>query len=421
MNIRMEHHQLVRDAADWDEAVARHVGSDAQLIAVSQWIPDARVYSRQGRIYKVRRTGSGKQPWMGDLSMEAAVMQQLGREVRLARHAEWEILETAEIQGVPLSALRERIGFRRKVRLIRKIARATSRLNDAGVAHGDLRLDNVLVGPRDEVTIIDFDQARFQGTARAMWMDWIGFGGTRTPNPIWKTVADLLLPKALTLARRLGSLIRPPLRDRTTDTGPPELVRAWKVAAASRANAAGQGLAYYAFTYQGQQFYGERPWYLRWDAIRKHIDFAGKSVVELGCNLGLLSSFALVYGAASARGVDADGDIIEAARNVASAFGVRPDFVCADLDGEDPWEESVGRGDIVVAMSLLNWVRDKDRLLSYLRGFPTVLYEGHEDTGTEAARLRAIGFDDVAEICRTERGRSVLIARRKTEPLPEAW
>ena len=192
--------------------------------------------------------------------------------------------------------------LREKGRFLLAVARASHNLHRRGVSHGDLRLDNILVGSSGALTIIDFDRATIQGELLSAWRDWVGISFTLSPYPLWKTAIALLQPRLSTAARRARQVIAPARWEPAGCEVTRSLAEAWTMAAAAPANAAGQGLAYYAFTFQGQHYYGERPWYLRWEAIRRAVDFRGKTVVELGCNMGLLATFSLVYGAQSSTG-----------------------------------------------------------------------------------------------------------------------
>jgi SAM-dependent methyltransferase len=157
---------------------------------------------------------------------------------------------------------------------------------------------------------------------------------------------------------------------------------------------------------------GERPWTLRWEAIRRAVDFRGTNVLELGCNMGLLSSFAMLEGATSAHGVDRDAPILEASRLTASALGVTPTFEQVDLANDLEWEERLAGRDVVVAMSVIHWLPNPGRVLSFLGTHPIAIYEGHDDLTTEIARLRQAGFSHVTSLLESERGRHVLLARK---------
>ena len=193
------------------------------------------------------------------------------------------------------------------------------------------------------------------------------------------------------------------------------LLRAWDKAQLSRANAPGVPAAYYSFVYDGVHFPGRRAWEQRWSYLEMAASYEGKRVLELGCNMGLLSTYSIrAGGAVAAMGVDADGGILEAARLVARALGVTPMFAQINVDSARDWESQLldFRADLVFALSVLKWVRDKTRFLAFLGKFPELVFEGHDDLDVEIARLKSVGFEHIRLICLSERQRPVIYCRR---------
>jgi SAM-dependent methyltransferase len=190
------------------------------------------------------------------------------------------------------------------------------------------------------------------------------------------------------------------------------LADAWSAAAGSGANSPGRRIAYYSLDVDGLHLTGERPWVLRWDAISRCVDFRGKHLVELGCNMGLLSIHARLNGASGAVGVDISEGVIRAAAMAAEAFGVEMRVIRADFDCDEDWEDRVGGGDIVSALSLTYWLRDKDRLWRYLSRFSEVIFEGHEPDSETRDRFSGLGYTEIVEVGLSERNRMVYFARR---------
>ena len=165
----------------------------------------------------------------------------------------------------------------------------------------------------------------------------------------------------------------------------------------------------------GLRFPGERAWAERWRCLSRITDYRGRRILDLGCNLGLLSIFLLKEaGAAAALAVDGDPLILEAAGKAAEAFAVRPEFRRIDFDRDAGWESALEafRPDVVFALSLLNWVEDKARLLAFLGRFEELVFEGHDSAATERRRLRAAGFTRIELVATSERGRPVLHCRK---------
>ena len=321
----------------------------------------------------------------------------------------------SRIEASSLESILSSLSFSDRLHVLYRVAAALRELHAVGIAHGDLRTDNVLVDRDGHVSLVDFDRAVIGASRAAVLADWFGVSGDGfSPSPYLKLAAVTLLPKTQSVARRVRtSLVGH--KKQVPATASPDvelLLRAWHIARCSRANAPGQDLAYYALTYKHVHFQGERPWYLRWDAIRRNVPLKGKHVLDLGTNMGLLPAFALLHGAERAIGIDADPRILVAAQLVARAFGVTPELVGADLiDGPD-WESRAANADIVFAMSLLRWLPQNGRVLEFLRTQRELVYEGHDPMPLEIERLRRWGFSEMKVLLTTERGRSLMWCRK---------
>ena len=194
------------------------------------------------------------------------------------------------------------------------------------------------------------------------------------------------------------------------------LLQAWKIAQDSEANAPGQHLAYYSLSLEGYHFPGERPWIDRWDTLRSITDYSSKRILELGCNMGMLSTHLLKdCNVKAALAVDADAKILESAEHVGLAFDVRPILRRIDFDSDDDWEAELAdfKADIVFALSVLNWVQDKQRLLNFLGDYAEVIFEGHDSVEVETNRLRTVGFRRFDIVGISERGRAVIHCQKQ--------
>lgn len=183
----------------------------------------------------------------------------------------------------------------------------------------------------------------------------------------------------------------------------------------SDANAPSHRICYYSLVYDGKIYQGERAWETRWNAIRNIVDFRGKRVLELGCNLGLLSCYAQHAGALSGGiAIDRDHKIIEAAKRFAELTEVDVNFYAIDFDGKTEWERELPINDLhfVCALSVLNWLKNQSRFLSFLKNFTELLYEGHDSISIEASRLNSIGFMKLSLITVSERGRVIIYAKK---------
>jgi 2-polyprenyl-3-methyl-5-hydroxy-6-metoxy-1,4-benzoquinol methylase len=223
------------------------------------------------------------------------------------------------------------------------------------------------------------------------------------------------------LPTRVSNFIRGALRNpldnqlpvvtESADQAAKQLLRAWEIAQTSDASAPGVVHAYYSFAHGEYKFPGERPWAPRWETLNLITDYTGKRVLELGCNMSLLScSLLLEKGAESALAVDIDAEILEAAKLVSSALNVSPEYMQVDFDSLNDWEADLSKfsPDLVFALNVLNWVKDKSRLLNFLGRFNEVIFEGHDSFEVERERFEKVGFNKVELISLTERNRPLM-------------
>jgi len=403
---------VLEEEAAWDRAVADIAGSDAKLIGVSRYVGDSRVYARDGQVAKIRSRRAVLQTGVLTLANEAKLLTLLGVDVRTGSVDDWDYLTMPRLTGPTLDRVVPRMSVVQRVRVLPGVMRDLRRIHHAGVAHRDLRPDNIVLDPDGRAHLIDFDRAISASGPAVALADWVGLSRDGfAANPYWKFALFFLAPKVQSMARRLRAL-----STRQPDTIGPSgqdgdlamLAGAWQMAANSPANSPGHRVAYYALTFKHQHFPGERPWYLRWEAIRRGVDFRGKRFIELGCNMGLLASFARIHGAASSLGVDRDPTIIRSARLVSDALGAQAQFEAIDLVSDPNWPQRLGAGDIVAAMSLVHWLPNPEPILRYLGQHAEVIYEGHDSLEVETARLKSVGFTQIRVLGETERGRPLL-------------
>jgi predicted nicotinamide N-methyase len=336
-----------------------------------------------------------------------------GKQILVLRRVPGRPLSRLELPWHELAALELRL-----LRLVWVMARR-------GVRHNDLRPENIMVAPDGRVHLVDFDQASTGGFLECL-ISALGIGIGRAPvcngvlAPLREHLQARLPPRVIRALRGRRPRHTPvsPLPSLPADASASAraLHEAWRIAAAASASAPGQPVAYYELEWEGIRLPGERPWTARWRVLRKVTPYANRRVLELGCNMALLSNFLLKEaGAAAALAVDRDPQILAAAALAAEAFGVQPQFRRIDFDRDQDWEDQLAafRPDIVVALSVLHWVKDKARFLAFLGRFDEVIFEGHDSSRTERQRLLQAGFADIELVDTSERGRPLLRALKR--------
>jgi hypothetical protein len=342
--------------------------------------------------------------------------------LELIEDARHHVLVLQRVPGRPLSNVE--LGWSRFALIMLRLFRLVWAMARRGVRHNDLRPENVMVAPDGRIHLVDFDQASTGGLIECL-LAGLGLptGGAPVCNgllaPLRERVQARLSPRLVRALRRKrlrqASCSALPSLPAGAGAAVRALHEAWRIAADANASSPGRAIAYYELEFDSLRFPGERPWIGRWRVLRHATRYTDRRVLELGCNLALLSTFALKEaGAGAALGVDRDPAILAAAAKVALAFGVQPTFRRVDFDRDKDWEDQLAafRPDLVVALSVLHWVQDKARFLAFLGRFDEVLFEGHDSSRIERGRLRRAGFTEIDLIETSERGRPILLARR---------
>jgi hypothetical protein len=283
----------------------------------------------------------------------------------------------------------------------------------------------VIVAPDGRVHLVDFDQGSTGGRAECL-LAGLGLPVRGVPvcnglfAPLRERLQARLSPRLMRALR--GRRLRPAqtclLPTLPAGAGAPlqAMHEAWRIAAHASASSPGHAVAYHELDFEGLRFPGERPWAARWRSLHQATIYTNRRVLELGCNMALLSTFVLKEaGAATALAVDRDPAILVAAERVAEAFGVQPELRRIDFDRDPDWEDQLQAfaPDVVVALSVLHWVQDNARFLTFLGRFDEVIFEGHDSSRTERRRLRQAGFTEIELVDTSERGRPILRARKR--------
>jgi predicted Ser/Thr protein kinase/SAM-dependent methyltransferase len=362
---------------------------------------------------------------VNDLEQEADILRRLAG-VRgvpsfafLEVGSEWQALGTTYVDGTDLAD--RKLPLFTIARVVSSVTRLVIQMSLRGLSHNDIKPENVLLSPDGrQIWLIDFDQATTGHTRwRALVRNMIGSHFYRNEVVVHGSLRTLL--RSFMRRRALARQRQMPPQSRAVTPQQKTLYKAWQVAQTSDANAPGDFVAYYALNFEGLELPGERSWEDRWEVLRGITDFKDKRVLELGCNMGLLSVYLRKFaGASEGWGVDHDESIVQSARLVADAFAepsIRWSVVDLADDIEAVDELVAFNSDIITCLNVWNWVPDRALLSRLLASAPEIIFEGHEAADVETARLRSLGFEDVGLVTVTERGRPLLHGRKSKEGL----
>lgn len=94
---------------------------------------------------------------------------------------------------------------------------------------------------------------------------------------------------------------------------------------------------------------------VKFQELTQGIDFTNKTVLDVGCNTGMLGYLALQRGAKQVTGIDSNREVITQARKIFPEITFR----CEQA------EEIYGNYDIIIASGMLHYIKDLDTLFSY--------------------------------------------------------
>jgi tRNA A-37 threonylcarbamoyl transferase component Bud32 len=400
----------------------------ATLLSESPHDSARRTYVYKDRVYKIvllrheRTKALRAQTLVGEFNIvkQCADIPGVPKAIDYRRLDDIEAVVFEFVPGSPLSQVR--LGLLRSCAILGQLLFILLRISLRGVSHNDVLPTNILVSADGRVFLIDFDQAVESPRIEALVSNLTGKGVKMArghgsfASIVKRQLSQLLPPSVVRLFKCTINRGKIPKISGTANPRLEALRAAWELAQVSDANSPGQVIAYYSLDFDGYHFPGERPWIYRWRVLKGITEFQGKRVLELGCNLSLLSCYLLKEaGADAALAVDADATILAAAQKAASAFGVQPVYKQVNFDEARDWETDLldFGPDIVFALSVLNWVKNKERFLSFLGKFPEVIFEGHESVEVETQRFHDAGFDKIALVAMSERSRPILHCQKR--------
>jgi len=405
---------------------------EISLINESKFDPSRCVYFYDGKIIKSRKISIdvSSQLRQNDLKEESDILKLCSgingvpHELHYCINDKYELLFIEYKSGTQL--INMKLSFGLLIKIIPKLIGILMNLSEKGICHNDIVPRNILISENISVSLIDFDQAISTTPVKAFAGNFLGINiGSSKVNysfcTIFKHYIKLKFPSlSVRIKKFLGRADnneRTKLPEIKKDAKPElfSMLKAWKIAQESNASAPGVNIAYYGLIFMEYYFPGERPWADRWNVLKNISDYSGKTIIELGCNMGLLSTFLLREASAKkCIAVDGDKKILRSAEIISNVLQVKPEYLQINFDSNDDWERKLNKyeADLIFALNVLNWVKDKERFLSFLSKAPEVIFEGHDLPEIEKARFLKLGFTNVEEIGYSERKRIILRCRK---------
>lgn len=409
-----------RSEAAWRQALCSLAIGSPDAVYKSIYDPTVRIYLDRHAAHKIKlKTGlPDLYPRLAPGACEADI---LGRCAGIAGLPSLHgFRETPSVQMLSMSRLEGRtlqdaigeVSTGQAVRIIVRLLQTTLAVSWRGIAHNDIGPRNVILDRSAKPHLIDFNQAHHAGRVSALFRNILGT--TRVAPPVygsWLLIAGRLVYKFV-FPRKAANMPRlpsgaSPLQHR--------LVNAWAFARRVAAKVGGDYVVNYSLAAEGLDLPGKWPWHRRWTMLRKAADFTGLRTLELGCNMGLLSTWLLKEGqAASAVGVDRNPLILQSAKRVADAFAIDTSFEMIDLDAAYPWETRFEPRDfdVVFALDVFDGPCDKPRLMRFLGAFPLVVFEGREPDPVVIERFAAAGLSHHRILGTSDSGRTVFVFSR---------
>lgn len=446
--------------SDWK---IERVEKEALLLYQSPYDPGRRVYLLDDVVYKVVncKESMSLNQRINTLEKECGILRRLEgirgipKNPLFCRSDNYEWLTYRYIDGEPLDKAtnNKNLSIVKNAKLLWVLLKISLR----GVAHRDVKLQNLFIDDDKTLWIIDFDQAIVTTVLQSVWLNIYGTkNSTPSVHGSFKTIRQSYILRKTNFTNNYFDKVKkhtkemiktftpdsvieryrgynrqktrfksneqfqqntmPPNLAKTASTKLVYLRRAWLIARESKASSPSVPIAYYSLDEEGYHFPGERAWLDRWKYLSVATNYGSKRVIELGCNMGLLSCWILKEkDADEVLAVDMDAEILAAAQLVAGAYGVSPYFKKINFDSSEKWDSELRKfgADMVFAMNVLNWVRDKERLLRFLFTFNEIIFEGHENTEKECKIFEDNGFC-LEKIAISERNRTVIRAVRYT-------
>jgi hypothetical protein len=397
----------------WGDVASRALNGEPELIAVSRWKPDSRAYATADKVAVIERRDQAS---LRAKSASVQALQRLQRPYSKGDEASWTWLVTDRIAGKTLEQVRDNLGLAERLEIVRATLRSVRAMNNKGVAHCDLRLDNLMLTDSGDVVAIDFDRSFTRTPIEAYAADWIGVSRLGLSYyPVWKFAAYLMLP----MVSRIGGWVAPRVRRICGRWRSPErsaslsaLSDVWTAnARLSRRKTSGLG---YLVHIDGVILPGPVALELAWRAIMSRVDFRGARLVSASAGMAVLPVLAMLHGAQSAQLLCDSGAQRSWAETLAREFGVRLDILPKAVKPSEIVASNVRNCDVLI-LDALNYTEfSRSGLLSRLESNRWLICECLSRSPDHvAADILADGYREV-EVVRgsSRRDAGIVIAGR---------
>lgn len=422
----------------WRDFLDRHV-SDWVLL---RWGAEHRVFRCGNRVLKIEWANAANQDPRLRLNYEFSLLETLeGGALHLAPSFrviddEWHVLEMDWVEGEYLEELIR--GKRARQVSIFQLAVKLLQISLAGIVYKQLRARHIIRRANGELVFLDFGSSIRANPLIAFWRNFSPISFT---NGSWQTGRLAGIFHSMLFADRAAanqalttgqndrtSLHRALLHWRANDRRSKKARPEYLAHDPGDASAAAHFVAmekylsnaleaepaicndFFNFQLTEYRIHGIRDWGFMWDHIVQHVDFTGKTIVDLASGMGGVGAFARLEGAARVNSYDYVSDALDATQQFAEAFGFADNtYSVVESAKFESGKFDISDANIITALSTRLDKLSRTKLLDILSRFPEILWQtidpqvAHQD-------LINLGYRTVETVVHSGHGQYILYA-----------